>query len=156
MNAFDRFADWIIRRAKRTPYIHLAGYMFRWWLLPYTWWRPAVRVHEIISSDDDRAFHDHPWPFLSIILKGGYTEVRPIFDKSGLYVGDTRKFYGPGSVLFRRASAWHRLEVAGGQVATTLFITGRYRRRWGFLVTPAAKLYHADYLKQYGAPTYGR
>lgn len=29
-------ADWLIRRAMRTPYIHIDGYMSRWWLFnPY-------------------------------------------------------------------------------------------------------------------------
>ena len=27
--------SWLIRRAQRTPYFHLAGYMERWWLVPY-------------------------------------------------------------------------------------------------------------------------
>jgi len=27
--------DWLIERAKRTPYWHLDGYMNRWWLVPY-------------------------------------------------------------------------------------------------------------------------
>lgn len=144
----EKFVDWLIARAKRTPYFHLGGYMNRWWLLPYTWWRPAARIHEILRSDDDRAFHDHPWPYMTIILRGGYFEVRPTYDESGLFTGITRRWYGPGSVLFRRAKSWHRLEVPCGTIATTLFITGRMSQKWGFQTTPVPKLYHRDYVQE--------
>lgn len=147
MTLLNRVADWLIARAKRTPYSHLPGYMFRWWLLPYSCWRPSVRVHEIIASDDDRAFHDHPWWYFSIILRGGYWEVRPCYDASDLYEGDVRTWYGPGSVIFRRAASWHRLEIPNGSTCTTLFTTGRYARRWGFMPTPAYKIEHSKYPK---------
>src|SRR5574341_1517991 len=31
-----RPVDWLIERAKRTPYWHLDGYMERYWLVPYS------------------------------------------------------------------------------------------------------------------------
>lgn len=143
--------DRIIAIAKRTPYVHLPGYMFRWWLIPYNRWIPSLRVHEIIASDDDRAFHDHPWWYVTVILRGGYWEIRPLFH-SGIYICNSRTWRGPGSVLFRQAASWHRLEVPDGSVATTLFMTGRYKRRWGFLIQPRHKLYHKDYVLEYGPP----
>lgn len=185
---FDRIADWIIAKAKKTPYFHLPNYMFRWWLMPYppindsetkngqyfaNWRREpilwllqkldiGVRVHEIIRSDrgvplpngehygdDEAMFHDHPWPYLSVILKGGYFEVTPVF-VGGIYTGTRKRFYGPGSVLFRRAQSWHRLELprhtpyGEEQVCTTLFITFKYRQRWGYLVEPQHKRYYRE------------
>lgn len=158
--------DWLIRRAKRTPYYHLAGYMNRWWLVPYnvvitrdlgpagvphflhtdgtgpvSWRRPiarlfqlcgiAIRVHEILRSDGGRHPHDHPWPYLTIVLRGGYYETR--YDECGEFV--FMSWYGPGSVLWRPANSWHRLDVPAGQTATTLFITGRKAAEsWGFNV----------------------
>lgn len=153
MSLGTRIADWIIARAKRTPYHHLQGYMNRWWLIPYgTRWSPAIRVHEILRSDDDRAFHDHPWNYLTVVLKGGYFEVRPVF-KDGIYRGDKRTWCGPGSVLFRRATDWHRLEVPEGTVATTLFTTFAYRQQWGFMPQPAQnKVYYREYLGGYDNP----
>jgi hypothetical protein len=37
-----------------------------------------VRLHHILRSDDDRALHDHPFSFTSLLLTGGYREVRPV------------------------------------------------------------------------------
>lgn len=144
---FDRIANWLIARAKRTPYFHLLGYMNRWWLIPYNRFFPAVRVHEILRSDLGRDFHDHPWAYASVILKGGYWEVKPVYGPSNIYLGETRKWYGPGSVIFRKAQSWHRLELPEGQVATTLFITGRYVQRWGFLIFRGYKVDYRDYLQ---------
>lgn len=163
----ESWVGYLIRRAMRTPYTHLPGYMERYWLVPYTkqhfendgtgwvsWRRPiarllqhlgiTIRVHHILSSDDARAFHDHPWWYCTVILRGGYAEVRPRFN-SGIYEGDTRQFRDAGTVLFRRATSWHRLKVRAGGSAWTLFITGRYTNKWGFLVQPRFKQYWRDY-----------
>jgi hypothetical protein len=140
--AITAMPEWIIRRAMRTPYVHLAGYMERFWLIrigrrgggesgPYP--LLGARVHHILRSDDDRHFHDHPWPYLTIILRGGYWEVRPVFvDYMVSYV--VRTWHGPGSVLLRRANSWHRLELPEGRTAWTLFCTGPKVQPWGFLV----------------------
>lgn len=146
--------DWLIHRAQRTPYYNLPGYMNRWWLVPYraviarpggqtdgtgpvTGFRPiarllqrfdiAIRVHEILRSDEDRSPHDHPWPYLTIILKGGYSENR--YDSEGNFV--SQRWHGPGSILYRPANSWHRLDLDGAS-ATTLFITGKKCQTWGF------------------------
>ena len=183
------FVDSLIRRAARTPYFNLPGYMNRDWLVPYRqeqkrllpgpWLalppepalrapeplmietfdgtgpvpflkRPiawvlqqfniAVRVHHILRSDRDRNSHDHPWPYLSIVLKVGYWEER--YDDSGTCV--SRRWHGPGSVIFRRAGSWHRLDIPAGKTAVTLFITFKYRQRWGFNVG-GKKISYRDY-----------
>lgn len=150
---WNEIADWLINRAKRTPFSHLPGYMNRWWLVPYSWRRYtfgiAARVHEILRSDTDRAFHDHPWPYITAVLKVGYWEVKPMYDRSGLYLGESRKWYGPGSVLFRWHDSWHRLEIPEGQTAVTLFITFGYRQKWGFMPTPVTKIRYEEYLKEH-------
>lgn len=166
---FQKLANWLIAYAMKTPYRHLGDYMHRHWIVPYadyendsgfaplSWKRYpfkrliqtfgiAARVHNIKRSDEGRDFHDHPWPYLTIILKNGYTEVTPVY-KDGMYCGAQRRFYGAGTVLFRRANTFHRLEIAKGQEAWTLFITGRKRQKWGFLVKPEQiKVYYKDYL----------
>lgn len=152
----DRIIDWLIAWAKRTPYMHLDGYMERWWL--FRIWRErkdrpdadqqgkiAGKLHHILRSDEGRDFHDHPWPYLTIILRGGYTEHRPVFDKSGLYRGETSKWYGPGSIIYRPARSYHRLELPEGQTTWTLFITGPKSNSWGFLVEPRHKVYYRQY-----------
>lgn len=141
-------ADRIIAHAMRTPYRHLPGYMERYWLLPYGRLPFAARVHHILRSDDDRAFHDHPWPYVSIILKGGYTERTPRFN-DGLYAGTSLKSYRAGAVLFRRARHLHTLIVPDGMDTWTLFITGPKVQSWGFVENPAFKVYWREYLNDY-------
>lgn len=92
--------------------------------------RLGIRVHRIVSSDD-RVFHDHPWNFASLILRGGYNEVTPITPDG--VTGFVRRF-NAGSFRRMRASQWHYLTLAPGEEAWTLFITGRPRQTWGFLV----------------------
>lgn len=150
---FDAFVRWAIRRALRKPYRHLRHadgrpYMDRFWLFrigpqsgEYPWL--GARVHHILSSDDDRAMHDHPWPFLSIILRGGYAEMRLASDfprERNWYtnLGDeavlvTGRAYAAGDVLFRRSSTWHLLQLSPGQEAVTLFVTFPRLQNWGFL-----------------------
>ncbi len=154
MRILTYLVDKLIERAKRTPYSHLAGYMERYWVWnPYAEGPgarhsllPSLRLHHILRSDDDRAFHDHPWPYLTLVLRGGYWEIRPHYDTSGIYVCEVRKWHGPGSILWRPANSWHRLELPDGQTAWTLFTTGAYRQTWGFLPNPVAKIPYREYL----------
>lgn len=151
--AMTRLPRWIIGRAMKTPYFHLDGYMERYWFFrigkrgggqsgPSPLF--GARVHHILRSDDGRDFHDHPWPYLTIILAGGYWEVRPVLvDNVVSYT--RRRWHGPGSVLLRRANSWHRLELPKGTTAWTLFATGPKVQPWGFLVG-RKKVYWRDYL----------
>lgn len=81
-------------------------YMLRWWKIK----RNAffnVYFHKVYRSDDDTALHDHPWWSFSIVLSGGYYEHRIL--NGGIH---EKKWYGPGSVLFRRSgSQAHRLQL---------------------------------------------
>lgn len=103
----------------------------------------AARVHHILRSDEGREPHDHPWPYLTIILKGGYYEHR--YEDDGRLRGV--KWHGPGSVLYRPAGSWHMLKLPQGDTAWTLFVTGRYVGTWGFL-TPTGKELYYSYLKR--------
>ena len=143
----ERISDWLIERAMRTPFSHIPGYMERYWLIPYQEGdrqQIAARIHHILRSDNDREFHDHPWPYLTVLLRGSYTEVTPVYDRSGIFVEERRVRYEQGSVLRRAAKSWHRLEVEPGQTVWTLFITGPYQQRWGFMLNPANKVYWRD------------
>ncbi len=146
----NKLVDLLIAVAKRTPHFHLDGYMNRYFLIPETRFG-AVRIHEILSSDDDRAYHDHPFWFVSIILKGKYMEFTPDY-QDGIYCGDKIEVRRAGSIAFRRASDWHRLELfpgLGGKSTPvwTLFICGPRKRKWGFLTSPDYKTAHTEYTK---------
>jgi hypothetical protein len=36
----------------------------------------AIYLHRLDAPDSRPTLHDHPWPFLSLVLRGGYTERR--------------------------------------------------------------------------------
>lgn len=96
-------------------------YMRRWWIIPRNRLF-NIYLHNIVRSDDDRALHDHPWWNLSILLKGNYLEHTP----------DGEFYRSRGSMILRRATATHRISVAGDGAVWTLFITGPAIRQWGF------------------------
>lgn len=162
----------------RTPYFHLEGYMERYWLVPFPIANPpaflkedtgcysvcffkrpiawifqklgiAIRIHKILRSDNGRDFHNHPWNFISIILKGCYFEITPKFDENGFYQGENKTFYTNNDVLFRQHKHFHRLRLLFGNIYNergeygvtylpvwTLFITFRKRCTWGFMQKP--------------------
>ena len=94
--------------------------------------RRNVFVHQFLSSDDDRALHDHPWPWMTIILDGEYLEHLPADrnNPSGATIAHHRR---SGDVVIRRKAARpHRIELITDRPTTTLFITGRKNREWGF------------------------
>lgn len=138
-------ADWLIRRAMRTPYSDIVKggdlYMKRYWLFnayPDTgasgadrkrWQFPiSIRIHHIVLPDQDRDMHDHPWNARTIILRGDYTELRLV---DGLEKQFMRLRGDTATLSF---GEFHRItDISTGGV-WTIFITGPYRGTWGFLV----------------------
>lgn len=114
-------------------------YMRRW-LIQNRW--GTVRVHHFLSSDDDRAMHDHPWWFITFMLKGSYVDVSKCTE---CYDGKTEPMWWDcricdgtgiirdrlrvGSIRFRRATHIHRVESTG---SWTFVISGPWQRHWGF------------------------
>lgn len=131
MNMFRTIADALISRVTRRPPDFIIGghddpYLLRWYLIPRNRLF-NIYLHKFLRDDDDRALHDHPWFWCSILLHGGYVE----------HTHDWFQGYWAPSV--RVASPWraHRIELfddsAGRRApAWTLFITGPRIREWGF------------------------
>ena len=96
----------------------------------------GIYLHNMKRSDHDRALHDHPWPFVSVVLRGGYWEVH---DQT-LEGHQVTIPHRPGSVLVRPAEWRHRfvlpVERHKYKESWTLVIVGRRVRRWGFF-TPS-------------------
>lgn len=151
-----RVADWLIERSKRTPYKHLTGYMNRWWLFNPTppnnngrgrrfEWLPSVRIHHILRADHARDPHNHPWPFRTIILRGGYIEERFYDEVDDAYADGAqsaiRTHYDraigrhdrrAGDTSRLDANRFHHIwQVTPGGV-WTLFISWNWRHVWGF------------------------
>jgi hypothetical protein len=92
-----------------------------------------VFLHKFLKGDPDDV-HDHPWPYATLILKGGYYEWVPQFNNKGEMTGQFRHWRGPGHFRICRPSSYHRIELKEGVTAWTLFMPGPHRREWGFLV----------------------
>ena len=107
-------------------------YIIRWTLVRTP--LGSLMVHKMCRSDYERALHDHPWNFVSVVLKGFYWEA-----------------VGPGarvmrkrwSVAYRPATWKHRvvLPLARGEFINnppkhepcwTLVLCSRRLRSWGF------------------------
>jgi hypothetical protein len=155
--ALPPIANYLIKRAQRTPYFHLTGYMNRWWLFnPYGsdvnvpdgerhktvkyGWLPSVRIHHILREDDARDMHDHPWNARTIILKGWYEEERLVTGYSNGYGYNSRfakvnrYFRKPGDTAKLLFGEYHNIKAVSKDGVWTLFFTWDYMGTWGFLV----------------------
>ena len=109
-------------------------YMHRYYIFlkDRKWFPFNVTLHKIVRSDDP-IMHDHPWGYMTIILRGGYWEHTPVFNNDGKMIAEFQKWRGPGSIIRRKANDYHWLELAENGTATTLFFMGPQQRDWGFL-----------------------
>jgi hypothetical protein len=92
-----------------------------------------VFIHKFHKSDPDDV-HDHPWPYATLILKGGYYEWTPVFDGEGKKIAETCSWRGPGHFRFCSANSYHRIELDPNITAWTMFMPGPQKKEWGFLV----------------------
>ena len=102
-------------------------YLLRWYVIPRNPWL-NIYLHQFLHDDEDRALHDHPWWFVSVMLRGKYREV----------VRDRFIERASPSIAFRSAEHAHRVVLKRDAdnrpvPCWTLVITGRVTRDWGFL-----------------------
>jgi hypothetical protein len=105
-----------------------------------------IFLHKFLKGDPDDV-HDHPWPYCTFILKGGYYEWIPEFNSDGTKYNEVRMWRGPGHFRFCRSTSYHRIELKEGITAWTLFMPGPQKRDWGFLVKDKW-IQHEQYLKE--------
>jgi hypothetical protein len=101
-------------------YSSIAGYLERYSLFKLG--KLHIRIHHILSSDGTPYCHNHPFHYVSIILKGGYTE--QIIHKNTLI----EKKYRVGSIIIRSAHTHHRIKKAVD--CKTLFFAWRIKQKW--------------------------
>jgi hypothetical protein len=102
-----------------------APYVCRWIVAKNPLFK--VFIHKIARSEDLGVFHDHPWPFLSIMLKGSYIE--EIKKEGGAC---ERALVKPGNFVLRKPGTPHRLELIDDQPCWTFFCCGPQVREWRF------------------------
>jgi hypothetical protein len=103
-------AKWLARlERRRAPDFKVGGaenpYLLRWWLIPRN---PILNIylHKFLRDDDDRALHDHPWPWCSILLSGSYIE-------HTIAAGGIHRRHERSAPSIKFASPWraHRIEL---------------------------------------------
>lgn len=146
--------EWLRRLLSGQPHQVIPGgdnpiYLRRWYLIPRN---PLLNVylHQFLRDDDDRALHDHPWWFVSLILRGGYIEVSEVpggreSTRCRTSVLSMRSPFWRRCIAFRPATWRHSVALPWGKNAAgecddyaprvpcwTLIVTGRRSRLWGF------------------------
>jgi hypothetical protein len=101
-----------------------------------------VLLHRMEAPDPGIDLHDHPWWFVSIVLRGGYTELRlptrmaPTYAKvaetNPAQMRGVRNRRRPGSIQAMRLDECHTITELHGRCCWTLVIGGPRRRSWGF------------------------
>lgn len=94
----------------------------------------GVYIHHITAEDPDRDLHNHPWPFLSIVLSGHYIE--EITREPHADVWKTELEAHKRGSIHKFSLAWaHRIRSVDDGT-WTLIIRGRRRPNWGFFIAP--------------------
>lgn len=92
--------------------------LIRYVIFETRWFK--VCLHKLCRSDHDRALHDHPWDFFTMVLWRGYTEIT--------LRGSFRR--RPGFIGYRPATWTHRFVI--DKPAWTLVVMSPRKRQWGF------------------------
>lgn len=111
-------------------------YLLRWHLIPENRYC-NVFLHCILKDDEDAVLHDHPWEFLTLLVKGAYREItfaspavaHASRDASATDMAHHTR-HAPAFAMHRARYA-HRIDIVRSP-AWTLVITGPTRRPWGF------------------------
>lgn len=102
----------------------------------------GIYLHRIYLADVEYDPHDHPWKFLSVILRGGYRE-RIWLDLADLDAQCLRLRQRFSVHRFPLHQA-HKIEhLEPGTV--TLLLRGRHRKGWGFWTADQTVVHWSDY-----------
>jgi hypothetical protein len=102
-----------------------------------------IFIHRFMRSDRDD-LHDHPWDFVTYLVKGGYAEVRwnPKTNAEDRILRSNRPTSRENTFVYRRATDQHKVMVdrtfmyhERHKAPLTICITGRTKREWGFIRT---------------------
>lgn len=124
------------------PDLEIPGYFSRWVLgqgrndMGQT---KATYLH-YFEGPDEPVFHDHPWPFTTIILAGGYRERQRLSDNDHYRI----EWREAGQMGHKGPRSAHYIESV--QPGTwTLVETGYRCRDWGFYLPDNSWVSHTEY-----------
>lgn len=113
-------------------------YAYRWvFYTPFF----SIRLHHFVRSDDKRFYHDHPWWFITFVLKGFYIDVS---DKGD----DLLKTF---SIRYRKRN--HKHFVVVPEEVWTILLTGPVKQKFKFFDKDTLQEVSRDtYFKHFGHP----
>ncbi len=100
------------------PYVNIKNFLNRFTILKIG--SLHIRLHWILDSDKSTLYHNHPFHYISIILKGGYVES---------YIVDSVTkiaYHKFGSIIIRKNSIFHRIDKILGETLTLFIAYGNY------------------------------
>lgn len=99
-------------------------YLIRWRVIqtPYA----ALYLHKFLRGDSDPFVHDHPWNFISIVLRGGYVEMRRNNMTHKVYPRHVKHI----NVMHTHDA--HYISTLDRVPTWSLLLVGRRVRTWGF------------------------
>lgn len=133
-------STWALWRWTYTP----SGYITRLHLLKTPWF--AVCLHWINGPDAEPELHDHPVSFLSVVLRGGYEEIRKLRHYS-LNLDKYRHRVNWFNWIVAAQDDCHKIVSVKPNTLTLCFM-GPKRRDWGFH-TNEGWIYWKDYNRKY-------
>lgn len=125
--ASNRSPNWAFMQRFEVPNYDTDGnYLTRWRVIQTPLF--GVYLHRFEGPDPRPTLHDHPWNFLSLVLRGGYTEFTP-GDREGIYAEPrrVRRFNR------KRATDLHWISELTRVPTWTLMFVGRRKRVWGYV-----------------------
>jgi hypothetical protein len=125
--ASGRSARWAFMDRFDVPQYDGDGlYLTRWRIIQTPW--GGIYLHRMEGPDPRPTLHDHPWSFLSIVLRGGYIERR--LDPMTMSVDEhhaVRRFNR------MRAGDAHSIRSLLRVPTWTLLVVSARKRTWGYL-----------------------
>lgn len=120
------------------------NYLVRWRIIQAPLF--AIYLHRMDHPDSRATLHDHPWNFISFVLRGGYTELVPAQETvqsiSAQYQARNpmrpdlwikKKYRRVRWFNVKRAEDFHSIRELHETPTWTLLLVGRRRREWGYL-----------------------
>lgn len=124
----QRSPRWALWQRFTIPCQDGTHYLARLRIVQTPWF--GVYLHDIFEDDGDRDPHNHPWSFVSIVLRGHYTErlyPDPLNTRQHFVLKTHRRW---SAHRMGRSSAHRIVEAAPG--LKTLILVGPRRASWGF------------------------
>jgi hypothetical protein len=127
--ASNRSPHWALMERFEVPdYDHPErNYLTRWRLIQTP--RFGIFLHRFDGPDPRTTLHDHPWNFVSVVLRGGYVE-RRLLEFHDCEVDESHRVRFFNAKTTKDAHAITRLTRTP---TWTLMLVGRRVREWGYL-----------------------